>query len=297
MEILKDIKRLYKSGDGLFKLLFINVIVFVSIAAVKSILFMMGIDNSTIITYLSLPASFGTLVVRPWTLVTYMFTHQEPMHLIMNMLWLYWFGKIFLQFLDFKKLLNLYIVGGVAGGLLFMAIFNISPRLVNELNMAYLYGASSSVVAIVIGAATFTPNYKIRLMFIGDVKIKYIAIASLIAYTSGLTGKNIGGGLSHIGGAVWGYIFITELKKGKHITKSLDNLIDLISGLFTKRSKLKVKYRHPRGFRNRESEEREYNNRYSSKEISAIISKISESGYESLTEDEKRAIFDSNNNR
>ncbi len=193
MGIIDEIKLSFKNGSHLTKLIYINLAIWI-IVRLTSVIFMFGgSDASRILGWLALPASFDQFITRPWTLITYMFLHYEFLHILFNVLWLYWFGKIFLEYHNQRRLLSLYLLGGIVGGLTFMAAYNFFPIFKDAVKFTQLLGASASVIAIMTAIAIYVPNHEIHLLFIGRVKIKWIVIISIILYVIGLSGSNAGG--------------------------------------------------------------------------------------------------------
>ena len=181
MSIVDEIKKSFKSGSALIKLLYINIAVFLAVKIIGVIFFLLSIDPSfSLVNWLGVPADINNLIFKPWTIFTYMFLHQDFLHILFNMLWLYWFGLIFLRYFDDKKLLSVYIVGGLAGAVLYILSFNLFPVFEQVLPMSYALGASASVIAIVIAISVYAPNHTINLMFFGPVQLKYIAIITII---------------------------------------------------------------------------------------------------------------------
>ena len=182
MAIIDEIKASFKSGSSLIKLIYINLAVFVIVNLVEVVYFLVNRHAlySNFLLQLALPADLSILATRPWTLITYMFLHKSFINILVNILWLYWFGKVFLEYLDGKKLVGVYILGGISGGLLYIAAFNLFPVLSRDLSLAYALGASASVMAIVFAISVYVPNYIFHLLFIGKVKIIYIAIVGLL---------------------------------------------------------------------------------------------------------------------
>src|ERR1051325_6395661 len=173
---IHDIRHRLWEGSTLQKLLVVNIAVFVLINAAKVImqLFMFSMSNYFDITdWLAVPASLPTLITRPWTVITYMFLHEEVFHILFNMLWLYWMGQIFQEYLGNKKLFSTYILGGISGALLYIIAFNVFPFFSNAVQSAYALGASASVLAITVAAATLLPDYPINLLFLGRIPLKF----------------------------------------------------------------------------------------------------------------------------
>jgi membrane associated rhomboid family serine protease len=289
MGIWDDIKSTFRNGSALTRLIYLNIALFLIISIIGIIGFLVvnpEISNQTI-RFLSVPSSLDTLIVRPWTLITYMFTHKELLHILVNLLWLYWFGKIFLEYLDQKKLVAVYILGGLAGALTYVVSYNIFPAFAGVAGDSIpLLGASASVMAIVVAIAAYVPDYTIYLFLFGKIKIKYIALAVFI-FTSILDfSVNSGGKLAHIGGAIFGYFYIVSYRQGRDISKWFNRIADSVVTLFKPRKKLKVTHR-------KSADEFEYNRIKAEHQaaINKILDKISKGGYDSLTKDEKDILF------
>jgi len=289
MGIWDEIMATFRSGSNLMKLIYINLAVFLAVTIIGIIGFLVAdpeVLNRTI-RILSVPSSFNSLLLRPWTLITYMFTHKELLHIIVNLLWLYWFGKIFLEYLDGKKLVAVYLIGGIAGGFTYVLAYNIFPAFQSIVGESIpLLGASASVMAVVVAIAAYVPDYTVYLLFLGRVKIKYLALGIFI-FTSILDfSVNSGGKLAHIGGALSGYLYTVSFKHGYDMGKWLNKVLDFFLTIFKPRKKLKVTYKKP-------VDDYEYNIRKTDhqKEINAILDKISRGGYDSLTKQEKETLF------
>ena len=175
-DFFKDLKRRYFNGNMLYRLLFINVAVFAVATLMNVLAFLFGINAHFIFQYLELPSSFGLFLFRPWTILTYMFLHTNFLHILFNMLWLYWFGQMFTRRFTERQLLGVYILGGITGGVLYMISYNVFPAFESVKYSSFLLGASASVLAIVVATAVRMPNDQVFLMFLGAVKLKYIAI-------------------------------------------------------------------------------------------------------------------------
>lgn len=285
--IWDEIKQSFKQGGMLIQLIYINLGVFIIYNLLKAILLLGGI-HANITPYLAVPAHLPTLISRPWTLLSYMFFHQGFIHVLFNMLWLYWLGKIFLGYMSQRKLLGVYIMGGIAGALLYIIFYNIFPIFSSSLPVSYALGASASVYAIVFAAVAHVPNLTLNLRFIGNVKLKYIGVALIVMDIIGIAGSNAGGHIAHLGGALFGFLFIAALKKNIDLTKPVDWVIDTFSQSESQkqRKKMKVEYSKPR-------DDYEYNKQRAEqqKEIDRILDKISKSGYDNLTAAEKEILF------
>lgn len=295
--ILDEFKNAWKKPDnGLIQIIMINIIVFVLINVVRvfsSILQEFEIYNF-FISQIALPSSIGTFLLKPWTLITYFFTHERFFHILFNMLFLYWFGKIIYEYLGNHKLINLYILGGIFGGLVYILFYNLIPFYSNQVEISILIGASAGVFAVVVGAAAQMPDYTLFLMFIGPVRIKYIALFYVLLSLFNIDGSNAGGELAHLGGALIGFLYIQQLKKGNDFGQPIMKFILWIKKIFTPGSRVHVSYKAEKGRKssrksNPSSAEKEKN--ISQDEIDKILDKISENGYESLTKDEKEKLF------
>lgn len=286
MGLFDEIKLSFKNGSYLTKLIYINMLIWVIVRLVFVGYALSGSDGSLMLGWLALPASFELFVSRPWTILTYMFLHFEFLHILFNILWLYWFGKIFLEYHSQQKLLSLYLIGGFSGGLAYVLAYNLIPVLQHSVLEVQLLGASASVIAIVIAIAVYVPNHLIHLVFIGPVKIKWIAFVSVLLYVINLSGDNAGGNFAHIGGALWGWIYMSQLIAGRNLTGWFDRMTDAFFSWFRPRRKLKIKY-------NTANPDYEYNRKKGSQqeEINQVLDKIGKSGYDSLTFDERDLLF------
>jgi membrane associated rhomboid family serine protease len=298
MSIFDEIKRSLRQGSILYKLIFINVVIFVLIGLVFVIfrLFIPGISlpelrqtfSNTLLKYLMVPSMPHELLARPWTIITYMFTHYNLLHLFFNMLMLFWFGRIFLQYLTEKQLLSTYIIGGLAGALLYIIFFNIFPGFKMYLGSSML-GASASIMAVSIAISFYVPDYTMYLLLIGPVRLKYIALTFIIIDILMIASDNAGGNIAHLGGALYGFIYTFQFKRGKDIGNWLIVFLEKIITLFKAKPKLNVTYRKRAGVVTDE----EYNHKKAQQqhEIDRILDKIAKGGYESLTKKEKETLF------
>ncbi len=295
---LQDLKAYFRSNNILVKLILINVAVWVLIMILDVVfdLFKVPFINN-IIEWLAVPAYAGKLLTRPWTLLTYMFLHYDLWHILFNMLWLYWFGRIFLQYLSEKQLLNTYIIGGLAGALFYILSFNIFPKFQDVYLNSMALGASASVMAIVVAISFYVPNFRINLLFIGPVKIVWVAVFSIVLDVFMVKSANSGGHLAHIGGAAYGYLFAYYLRQGKDITSSLKGIsLDSLFSKFKRKPKTTFKnvYSNARPMKD---EDYNYAKKEQQKKIDYILDKISKSGYESLTKEEKALLFNASNRK
>lgn len=294
MNIFDNIKQSFSRGNSLIKLIYINAGVFIFLKLILILFQLFNISESFSLSYLAVPADLTQLLYRWWTPISYMFLHEGFLHIFFNMLTLFWFGKIFLMYFSEKQLVGLYLIGGLLGALVYVAAFNLFPFYKPILHQSLLLGASGSIVAIIIATAIQSPNMEMQLLFLGGVKMKYIALATVLMSFFGITSDNGGGQLAHIGGALAGYLFIVSLRQGNDITNILNQILDVISNLFKPR-KLKVKNNPNR--RNAPMSDGEFNRNKKRRmeEIDHILDKIKTSGYESLSSEEKKRLFDQGN--
>ncbi len=280
-----------KPNNALVQIIIINVVIFVVLLVLKVLLVVseQGALYEAIRSKLMLPASIPYLLKQPWTVVTYFFTHEGFLHIIFNMLFLFWFGRIIQEFLGQNKVIALYVLGGLAGGLFYILIYNIIPFYQGRVEGSLMLGASAGVYAIVVGAATFMPNYTFFLLFLGPVKIKYIAIFYVLLSFSQSIGSNAGGELAHLAGAGVGFLYITQLNQGNDLGNWVIQFIKWIKSFFV--SKPKIKVTHRKKSQQKAHSSRTMNVEADQDEIDAILDKISQSGYESLSKDEKQKLF------
>ena len=275
----KELKfKIFRSGNPLFFYIGINVIIYLITAIIGVFIFLSSSALSIDLflrQYIGLPASFTRLPERFYTIFTYMFFHDGIFHILFNMLGLYWFGSIFMNFLNTRQFHFVYLTGGIAGGLFAILALNIFPVFSSSLIATTIIGASAAVMAIIFAAATLVPNYTIMLLFIGEVKIKWIAIIYFILDFIAIGSVNAGGSLAHIGGALLGFAFIKSLQNGNDWSK-----------IFVRKPKLRVvKNEKP------PVKKSEFKGGVSQQEIDEILDKISTSGYDKLTASEKEKLF------
>ncbi|QIL38866.1 rhomboid family intramembrane serine protease [Pedobacter sp. HDW13] len=274
----QDLKyKIFQSGNPLFFYIGINVILFLITAIIGVLAFFskstLGIDD-LVREYVGLPSSLSKLAERFYTPFTYMFFHDGILHILFNMLGLFWFGSIFMNFLKSRQFHFVYLAGGLAGALIYVVGLNTIPVFADNLLGQTVIGSSAAVMAIMVAAATLVPNYTIMLLLIGEVKIKWVAIAYFLISFIGLSSANAGGNFAHIGGALLGFFYIKSLQNGNDWSK-----------LFERKPKLKV-------VRNdKPVKKTAFKEGVSQQEIDAILDKISTSGYDKLTAAEKEKLF------
>ncbi|WP_026950527.1 rhomboid family protein [Algoriphagus mannitolivorans] len=293
------------TNNSLFKLIAINVLVFLVLLISRVILTISGLGElyREGLSWLMMPASLEKLLWQPWSPFTYMFLHEGVFHILFNMLFLYWFGLIIHQYLGSRKLANLYILGGLFGAAFYLLIYNLAPYFSNSVDTSLMLGASAGVFAVVVGAATLTPNTTFFLILIGPVKIVYIAAFYVILSFANSIGANAGGEIAHLGGALLGYLYVVQLRKGIDWGKPVQKVGIFFEDLFSgRKNKVKVSYRKAKttsssggfsGFGNtQKSTPSAKSSETSQEEIDRILDKIAEKGYDALSKEEKRKLFE-----
>jgi membrane associated rhomboid family serine protease len=294
--ISEELKRIFFGNSIMSRLLLINTAVFIIVSVVGLFLWLLNFKEiNPIVLWLAVPADLNRLLTRPWTIFTYMFLHEGLMHLLFNMFMLYFGSTLFTEYLSDKKLLKTYIIGGIVGSLFFIVAYNIFPAFETQKEIAFALGASASVLAIFIAIASYVPNYYVYLMFIGRVKMKYIAIAFVVIDLLSIQSGNAGGHIAHLGGAFWGFVYGLSLRKGNNLFSIFDSVKMPSYGKKAKYAKFETSRKNDDW---RPMTDEEYNKRKaeSQKEIDRILDKIARSGYASLTKEEKDLLFRSSKN-
>ena len=288
---ISDLKSRFHRGDINLQLIYINVGVFVVTTLVSVFLRLFNIGGASWMNFMTLPASIPEFLKQPWSLLSYMFLHADPLHLLFNMLWLYWFGQLFLSFFSARHFRGLYLLGGICGGLFYMLALNVFPYFTPYIYISTLLGASASVLAIVVATAVREPEYRVNFMFVGTVRLKYVALFMVVTDLLFVTSGNGGGHIAHLGGALAGWWFAWSLRKGNDVTKWINGVLDGCSGVWSKLSSKKPKMKVSKGGR---AADYDYNARkkQQSEEIDRILDKLKKSGYGSLTTEEKKRLFD-----
>lgn len=287
---ITNLKENFHRGDIVTKLIYINAAVFLLVSLIGIFLTLFKVSPVPWANYLELPAWVLVFVRQPWSLFTYMFMHANLLHILFNMLWLYWFGRLFLNFFSAKHLRGLYVLGGICGGLMYILAYNVFPYFADSVYASYLLGASASVLAIVVATAVREPEYQVQFMFIGIVRLKYVALFMVVLDLLFMTSGNAGGHIAHLGGALAGWWFAAGLASGHDATKWINRVLDFLSGGWKpapRKPKMKVHYGDKQkdyDFNARKKERAE--------EVDRILDKLRKSGYGSLTEEEKKRLFD-----
>jgi len=297
--IIDDIWRKYLRAPMLVKLIFINVAVFLVLRILAFVALFGDIDIAAILRWVELPSNLGMLIRKPWTLLTFMFVHFDVLHILFNMLWFYWLGRIFMEFFSPKQLTGLYLLGGWGGALLYLLVMNLLPHV--AATDYYLIGSSVSVIAIVVATAVYVPDYKIGLLFLGEVAIKWVALVSVLLLLLGLDIASLGNGVAHIGGIAVGALYALLIKRGKDITRPLNALIDAVVGLFNGRTFRTAGAKPGSSARQQQPLSQQPSSRMaggvSEDELDEILKKIKVSGYDALTDEERDKLFKVSRNR
>lgn len=273
MSFLNNLKREFGIANMLNKLIYINVFSFLVLNIFSVIFSLLLIDISSIKELLMLPSSTEEVIKKPWSLISYMFIHDDFIHLLFNLLWLHFGGKLFLQYLNQKQLLYTYVLGGLFGGIFFIVAFNNLPALIPYSENAKALGASASVLAIFFAIATYIPNFQVNIPFIGFIKLKHIALIYIILDFLNIPNGNAGGHIAHLGGAIFGFFYVKQFTQ-KLAKNKQNQFLSYLKNIFNfQKSKNKKSYKM--------------------KEIDLILEKISKSGYNSLTKIEKELLFKS----
>jgi rhomboid family protein len=292
--MLDDFRQAFhRYNNAHVQIIIINVAVFLSLAVLKVFSFVFQAEGFFLLIHhqLAIPASLSEFVQRPWTIVTYAFVHDLNgiFHILFNMLIFYWFGRLFVEYLGSDKLTAVYVLGFLAGGIAFLLVYNFIPFYKMNMPGGGMVGASAAVNAVVVACATLIPNYTFYLLFLGPVRIKYIAAFFIVLSFIGTVGTNAGGNIAHLGGALIGFLYIKQLQSGINWGGWITAFLDWVRGIFKPGSNVKVSYRSER--KRKKETKKPTPDKISQDEIDAILDKISDGGYESLTREEKEKLF------
>lgn len=288
-----------KPNNTLVQLILVNTVVFLVLLLSKVGLQLAGESPlyDLVVDQIKIPGQITAFLHKPWTLLTYFFTHEQIFHILSNMLFLYWFGRLVDEYLGNRRLIGLYFLGGIAGGLLFLLMYNTVPYFQNRVAAANMLGASAAAFSVAVGAATLLPNYTFHLFFFGPVRIKYIVFFFVVLSIAQSTGDNAGGNLAHLGGALIGFVYVKMLQNGTDLGRPIYWLADGWNSLLKPKPAVKVSYRQRSNANTQASTYSSAGSASSSlstpdqDEVDNILDKISRSGYESLTREEKQKLF------
>lgn len=280
-----DIKDKLKHLNVFEKIIAVNVLIFFVGWILKLIL---KIPREYTLRWFELPKDIFDFILQPWSIITYGFVHYRPFHLLFNMIVLYFVSRTMVNLFPKKQSLNIYFLGIVVGALTYLIVYNIIPERFLS-NVGGLVGASAGVNALLIFICAYMPNREAKFFAI-SIKLWHIGLAIVIIDFIGLFGINQGGKVAHFGGSILGYLYATQLQKGTDIGRGFGQFMDKIANLFKSKSPLKTVHKNKRKpFAGHNKEQfSEFNNQ---KKIDLILDKISKSGYESLTKEEKAFLF------
>jgi len=279
-EFIDNIKTRFQNGTIVEKLIYINIAVFIVDILLATFSGLYNQQLGIVKEWFALSSSIDTFIYKPWTLISYGFLHSGFLHILFNCIWLYFFGRLFLEYFTPKQLLNFYIYGTIFGGILFLLSMNYFPVFTNRSH--YLVGASAGVSAIMIGVATYIPNYQLKFRFIGYVKVWHIAAVVILLDVIQLAGNNGGGHFAHLGGALFGFLYVYFASN-----KEID-VFKNFSSIFTKKKNTPLKTVHKSGNTRKKPVFQKSDNQ---QKIDGILDKISKSGYDTLTKEEKEFLF------
>jgi membrane associated rhomboid family serine protease len=294
MSITQDIRDAFSRRDNaLNQLIIINALVWGVLIILYAVCFLTRSNPvyTLVLRQLALSSDLLVLLRHPWTLLTYAFVHEGFLHILFNMLNLYWFGQLIREYLGDRRLVSIYVLGALAGAVFFLLAYNFIPVLEPGRGLPVI-GASASVTAIIVAAATLLPDYTFMLILLGPVKIKWIALAVVLISLAGINGGNPGGEITHLGGALLGFVFVKQLKAGRDMGRPVVAVGNWISALFQPRLAMKVTHRSPVSVgRSTAAASKAAPSATPPEEVDVILDKISRSGYESLSKEEKQKLF------
>lgn len=290
-----NLKQKIKMATVTEKLIAVNVLVFLLFYLFRTLAFLFNLPSEFLLGWFVFPKEPAEFLFKPWSIITYAFMHSGIWHILSNMLILYFSGIYFLNYFSPKKLLNFYFLGAIFGALIYMLSYNLFPAFAG-VGTSYLMGASAAVMAVLVGIATHIPHMRVRLLLIGSIKLWWIAAFLVILDVIQIPMSNAGGHLAHLGGAAFGYVYAQQLKKGNDIAGGFEKVIDWFSSIFTgsvsssvRRSNLKTVHRRKKT--STSSYKRGRNKKAEQEKVDAILDKISKSGYDSLSKEEKDYLF------
>lgn len=308
---IDNLRSRYAAATVPVRFVMVNVAVFVIVRVLALVCLLFAVDAMPAIELLEMPSNPVKFLHQPWSVISYMFLHYDVMHILFNMLWLYWFGAMFHQIFGTRRFVGLYFLGGIGGALLYMLAYNVLPLFSSTEGL--LLGASASVLAIVAATAVRQPDYKVGLLFFGQISLKWIAIVTIFIDVISIGSSNAGGHIAHLGGALVGAAFALADRRGTDITAWFNRAIDWIVNLTRRRPRVKVGNFHNSPFTRTKQQPRDDNRRQprddkqqderdngrrhtmtpaEEAEMDEILKKIKLSGYSSLTAEEKRRLFE-----
>ena len=281
MNTLDNLKYRFKNAGIVEQLIYVNLAVFLLVFITNTFGFLFQSNNNLLVEWFSLPANFDEFLYKPWTIITYGFLHTSFLHILLNLVALFYIGHLFKQYFTSKQLLNFYLLGTLFGGIIFIASYNFFPALQRVADNSVLLGASAGISAIFIGIATYIPNYQLKFPLIGFVKLWTLACIWIAIDIIQIPAGNAGGHLAHIGGAIFGFLYVVRASN-----KELEILKPLKKFFEKKEKPLKTVYKS-----GKKPTKNNYKKSENQAEIDNILDKISKSGYDTLTKSEKDFLF------
>lgn len=284
--LTQDLQEKYKRLSVFEKIIAINVTIYIIGWLVFA--FNGNIPRAFSLDWLALPHHISDLLTKPWAIVTYAFAHVGFWHLVMNMLVLYFVGRSFSNLFKERMALSIYVMGFLAGAIAYYLVaILLGDAIIN--NSRGLLGASAAIRGCLLFLAFYMPDYEVRILRF-NIKLVYIAYVLIAFDLIGLIGTNAGGNVSHLGGDFVGFFYAKQLQKGKDIGEGIQRFIERLSNLFSgNKNSLKTVHRNKKSYAGHSKKEfGDYNKQ---KQIDLILDKISKSGYESLTAEEKEFLF------
>ena len=278
-EQLNFLKRRFKYAGIVEQLIYINLVVFILVFVTNTFGYLFEAQSNVLVSWLSLPASFDDFILKPWTILTYGFLHVGFLHILFNLIALYYIGHLFKNYFTSKQLLNFYIYGTVFGGVLFLLSYNFFPVFSSQKDNNVLLGASAGISAIFIGIATYMPNYELKFPLIGFIKLWMLAAIWVLMDIIQIPVSNAGGHIAHLGGAILGFMYVSSASNVK-----LD-ILNPLKNLFKKKSSLRTVYK------SKTTVTKPARKTKNQQEIDSILDKISKSGYDTLSKEEKDFLF------
>ena len=284
MDTYQDFRNKFNNFNAFEKIIAINIIVFI----IGALIGVFGRTDDPL-SFLKLPSDFFDFILKPWTIITYGFAHYGFFHVLFNLLILYYLSRMLLNLFRPKMALNIYFMGIISGALAFLLVYNVLPSQFLK-STGGLVGASAGIRALIIFLGVYMAETEVK-VFVLNVKLKYIAMVLVAMDVLGLFTWNQGGNVAHLGGALLGYLYATKLRQGTDIGKGFERIMDRVVGWFQPKSNLKTVHRK-KGKREYAGKTKdEFNSFNNQKKIDLILDKISKSGYESLTAQEKEFLF------
>ena len=278
MEVLNTLKYRFKNAGIVEQLIYVNLAIYLLVFMTNTLSFLFQLNNNFIVEWFSLPANFDDFLSKPWTIITYGFLHTGFIHILSNLFTLFYIGHFFKQYFTSKQLLNFYLLGTLFGGIIFLMSYNYFPGLQRIADSSVLLGASAGISAIFIGSATYMPNYELKIPLIGYVKLWKLAAIWVAIDVLQIPAGNAGGHLAHIGGALFGFLYVMKA-----------SIFESIKKIFKKKEKpLKTVYKSGKKLSKLKTTSEKTINQ---QEVDTVLDKISKSGYDTLTQSEKEFLF------